>query len=66
VTGWAGGSANRTWQRGRRRQTPGQRNLREDVAAILAVFRESHGWVPGAEYDPYLGRYVTRGGDYGQ
>jgi hypothetical protein len=58
MTGWAGGAANRSWQRDRRGPGSGRSALAEDVRAILADWRADHGWEPGHTWDPRQGRYV--------
>lgn len=59
MTGWSGGAANRTWQRGGR-AVDGRANALRDVRAILNVFRAEHGWRPGRVWDPRTGRYEPR------
>lgn len=63
MTGWSGGAANRTWQRGRRGPDGGAIGALEDVQRILDKFRADHGWQPGMVWDPRAGQYV-RGGDH--
>jgi len=57
MTGWAGGIANRTWQRDRREPDSGRINLAEDVHRILVKWRAEHGWEPGFIWDPRIGTY---------
>lgn len=58
MSGWAGGAANRTWQRDRRSADSGRIGVVEDVRAILGAWRLSHGWEPGMVWDPAVAWYV--------
>lgn len=58
MSGWAGGSANRSWQRDRRGPVSGRTDLAADVARILGKWRAEHGWQEGSVWDARLGRYV--------
>ena len=58
MSGWAGGAANREWQRDRRSPDNGRISLVDDMRRILADWRASHDWQPGSVWDARLGRYV--------
>lgn len=58
MSGWAGGIANRTWQRDRRGPDSGRIEAINDVRRILATFRSEHGWERGMVWDPRRGQYV--------
>ena len=57
MSGWAGGSANRTWQRDRRGPDSGRLDAITDVRRVLTQWREQHGWEPGMTWNPYTGAY---------
>lgn len=61
MSGWSGGAANRTWQRGSRGPDDGRVAAHDDVSAILAQWRESHGYQPGYVWNPRTATYEAAG-----
>lgn len=59
MSGWSGGSANRSWRRDARGADSGRIGLIDDIRQILAKWRTKHNWHPGAEWDPSTGTYMA-------